>query len=316
MKHFSLLILFFCLHIWAYSQTPQRLSDIHIPTNHPFEYLGGSFTSINNKVLFYGLTPKQGYGFWSYDGNGPAIKISDYGSSMGNPMETADGFYFISAYDVSKYSLYKHGGTPGVTLLIDDVTSISQNNIPSIATLNGKVFYPDWGETTGFELWCASDSMGSGALILDATPGLGSTFPIELTQADSLVYFRGGGTQGRQLWRSDGTAAGTFKLLEVMPANQNIQTNSLRTLGNKAYFLIRKTSGETEFWVSDGTVSGTIKLTKVPSSLVVPDRYEAFFLEEKYVYLAIEPQNSEVKWAVTDGNCEGLFCSACRECLP
>jgi len=309
MKYLSILSLMTCLHLWANGQTPQLLNDIYKPTNHPFEYLGGPFHSIQNKVLFYGLTFDQGYGFWTYDGNGAAIRVSDYGSSTANLAETANGFFFIYAYDVAKYSLYKLGGTPGVTLLIDDITSISPNNVPSIAALNGKVFYPDWGETTGHELWCASDFAGSAALVIDGTPGLGGTSPTELTKADSLIYYRGGGTQGgtqgRQLWRSDGTAAGTFKLLQVVPANQNIQTNSLRTLGNKAYFLIRKTSGETEFWVSDGTVSGTIKLTDVPSSYAVLDRFEAFFMDGKYVYLAIDPQSSEVKWAVTDGTPAG-----------
>ncbi len=305
MKYFSLLSLITCLHAWANSQTPQLLNDIHKPINHPFEYLGGPFHSIHNKVLFYALTFNQGYGFWTYDGNGPAIKISDYGSSMANPAETADGFYFISAYDVSKYSLYKQGGTPAVTLLIDDVTSISPNNVPSIATLNGKVFYPDWNDVTGYELWCARDFEGSATLVIDGIPGLGGTFPSELTKADSLIFYRGGGTQGRQLWRSDGTATGTFKLLQVVPTNQNILTNSLRTIGNKAYFLIRKTSGETEFWVSDGTVSGTMKLTVVPSSYAVLDRFEAFIMDGKYIYLAIDPQSSAVKWAVTDGTPAG-----------
>jgi ELWxxDGT repeat protein len=289
------------LNVGANSQTLQSLQDINKPLAYPFEYLSTRFYTVHDKILFYGLTLDQGYGFWNYDGK-DAKMISSSGSTERPPAETADGFYFISQYDVEKYSLYKHGGNPGVSFLIDDLTTNTQNNVPTIAALNDKVFYPNWDDIHGYELWCAKDSAGSGALVLDGTPGIGGTFPFELTKADDLVYYRGG---GYQLWRSDGTAAGTFKLLQITPNNQYIQANSLRTIGNKVYFLVRKLTGDTEFWVSDGTVPGTMKLTDVPSSYAAQDRFEAFFLDGKYVYLSVDAQNSKVKWAATDGTPNG-----------
>ncbi len=267
---------------------------------HPFEWVSGNLYALHGKVIFYGLTPEDGYGFWSYDGKDASL-ISDNGGSSSSLAGTSDGFFYLSTYDVAKYSLLKHGGNPGVTLLIDDVKSNSQNNVPTVASVNGKAFYQDWEQTTGYELWSASDIPGSAALVLDGNPGTSSIFPTELTAADDLVYYRGGGTQGKQLWRSDGTAAGTYKLLHITATNQNIQSNSIRTIGNKAYFLIRKSSGETEFWESDGTVAGTLKLTDVPSCYATLDRFEAFFLNGKYVYLAIDPVTVVPTWAVTDG---------------
>ncbi len=101
--------------------------------------------------------------------------------------------------------------------------------------MNGKVFYPQWTVSTGYELWCARDSLDSGYLVKDCKPGNTSNFPTELSKADSLVYFRGGGTVARELWRSDGTEAGTFMLFQTASPDYYIQDKSLKIIGNKAH---------------------------------------------------------------------------------
>lgn len=304
MKQLFLLYLLACLPFWANSQSPQILGDLHPPTLYPFEYLGGSFHKIQDKVLFYGLTFNQGYGFWTYDGGDQATKISDYGGSDAKPAETSDGFYYINSYDVGKYWLFKHCGAPGVTLYLDDVKSFNQNSTPSIASINGKVLYPNWRESSGYELWAATDAPGSVFLVKDGNPGSGSTFPQELTKADDLIFYRGG-SAGRQLWRTDGTEAGTFLLTEIIGTNQIIQPGSLKTQGNKVWFLVRKNTGETELWISDGTVAGTAMATEVPTSINFQDRFEAFFLGEKYIYLSLDAETAGGEWIATDGTAAG-----------
>jgi ELWxxDGT repeat protein len=301
MKQFFLSVLFIGLHTWASSQTPQLLGDIHKPTLSPFENLGGPFYSVHGKVLFFGLTYEQGYGLWTYDGSDRATYSSNQGSTSTNPAETNDGFYFISSYDVSKYWLFKHGGDPGVTIYLAEIKASSPNNIPSIASLNGKVLYPNWESTTGYELWIADDSPESAHLLKDATPGTGSTHPLELTKAVDLVYFRGGST-GRELWRTDGTEAGTFMVFQIVGTSQVIQPKSLKTLGNKAYFLVRNNFGETEFWTSDGTAAGTLKAADVPPATTLQVKFEAFFLDEQYIYVANDAQNEVFEWVAIDVN--------------
>ncbi|MBP6811669.1 MAG: T9SS type A sorting domain-containing protein, partial [Saprospiraceae bacterium] len=244
------------------------------------------------------------YGLWTYDGSDHATYISDYGSSSANPVETEDGFYFISSYDVGQYWLLKHGGDPGVTINLDNIKTPSSNNIPSIASINGKVLYPNWEDSSGYELWMAEDSPESAQLLKDVNPGTGSAYPLELTKAENLVYFRGG-SSGRELWRTDGTEAGTFMVFQIVGTNQIIQPQSLKTLGNKAYFLVRKNSGETEFWTSDGTLAGTLKAADVPTSTNQQDRFEVFFLGSKYIYLANDAQNVGFEWVAIDANTAG-----------
>ena len=56
------------------------------------------------------------------------------------------------------------------------------------------------------------------------------------------------------LWRSDGTAAGTVPLVDIM-------ASSLATIGTTLYF----TENGQELWKSDGTPPGTLKFADVPT---------------------------------------------------
>ncbi len=60
----------------------------------------------------------------------------------------------------------------------------------------------------------------------------------------------------RQLWRTDGTAAGTFKLADAM--------FGLREFRGRVYFANRPTgAGDSELWVTNGTLAGTGQLLDI-----------------------------------------------------
>lgn len=72
------------------------------------------------------------------------------------------------------------------------------------------------------------------------------------------------------LWRSDGTTAGTIKLLDFQSAQGSIQINSVSmkfvksdfTLGNDLIFIVDNPNGK-EIWKTDGTVAGTVLVKNV-----------------------------------------------------
>jgi ELWxxDGT repeat protein len=82
------------------------------------------------------------------------------------------------------------------------------------------------------------------------------------------LYFPGNdGVSGEELWRSDGTAAGTALVKNInanCPQHSSYPTN-LASIGGKVFF--RASDGtEVEPWVSDGTASGT----RVLKPLITP----------------------------------------------
>jgi ELWxxDGT repeat protein len=80
--------------------------------------------------------------------------------------------------------------------------------------------------------------------------------------AGGVAYFlRSDGIQGRELWRSDGTPAGTHLLRDICPGVCGIEHLSswanLATLGSRVYFAADDGAHGNELWVTDGTSAGT-----------------------------------------------------------
>jgi ELWxxDGT repeat protein len=85
--------------------------------------------------------------------------------------------------------------------------------------------------STGRELWRSDGSASGTGLVLDIQPGSGGSRPLALTLVtfgagsgprgeDSLVFFSADdGSTGRELWATDGTAAGTRLVADVVPGS-------------------------------------------------------------------------------------------------
>ena len=103
------------------------------------------------------------------------------------------------------------------------------------------------------------------SLRLLSTLGGGAQPASRLTASGGLLYFVvGAGTPGAALWRSNGTTAGTFAVL-------NGDADDLTAFDGALAF--RKLSaGGDELWRSDGTAAGTVQLSPLaPSSLAAVD---------------------------------------------
>jgi ELWxxDGT repeat protein len=89
-----------------------------------------------------------------------------------------------------------------------------------------------------------------------------------LLDAGGTLYFSANdGVNGAELWRSDGTAAGTFLVSDIVPGKQSSNPQPLAALGGNRILL---TVNSTSLWVSDGTAAGTMKVGDV-----VPDTSSA-----------------------------------------
>ena len=93
--------------------------------------------------------------------------------------------------------------------------------------------------------------------------GYGSN-PTELTAVGSTLYFSADdGTNGRQLWKSDGTADGTELVKDIGTGgagggyNYGSRPRSLTAVGSTLYFSADDGTNGTELWKSDGTAAGT-----------------------------------------------------------
>jgi ELWxxDGT repeat protein len=95
---------------------------------------------------------------------------------------------------------------------------------------------------------------GQAQLVADLNTVSSSTKPQEITSIGGSVFFFGDTTHdGRGLFRSDGTSAGTA----VLRAGWSYMPSGLTAVGNRVFFFARHTAYDPQLWISDGTADGT-----------------------------------------------------------
>jgi len=149
------------------------------------------------------------------------------------------------------------------------------------------------------QLWTLEHPGGIARKLLEVDgalwPLLGSPDGRILLRADSASDDRG-------VWVSDGTAAGTFRLLggelEARPDPMTLSDRHAVLLGGRALFAGAGDSLEVDLWTTDGTDAGTLVLEEIrpPSSPSLPRNLLSF----RGRLLAVAPERLEL-WS-TDGS--------------
>jgi ELWxxDGT repeat protein len=140
-------------------------------------------------------------------------------------LTNVNGTLFFSAGNTSLGSnpireLWKSDGTEAGTLMVKDLNGANPGDPDWLTNVNGTLFFTasDIGEEES-ELW-KSDGTEAGTVMVKniyegGSPG-DSSNPMHLTAAGNLLFFTADdGVHGRELWKSDGTEAGTVMVEDI-----------------------------------------------------------------------------------------------------
>ncbi len=155
------------------------------------------------------------------------------------------------------------------------------------AVFGDKLFYRGEDATSGDEPW-VTDGTAAGTYLLkdiddsadgaDGMPGQsGQGFPYV---HDGLLYFLGETpAEGRELWATDGTSAGTHLVADLLPGPTGSFPRDMTLLGGVPYFLADDGAGGSTLYRTDGTSSGTVPLVSIPAvaNLLVEHAGELYF---------------------------------------
>jgi ELWxxDGT repeat protein len=105
---------------------------------------------------------------------------------------------------------------------------------------------------------------GTPQMVLDINPGSPSSSPSQMVAIGSMIYFSANdGAHGNELWKSDGTAAGTVMVADVNPGSAGSNPANLTNVNGTLFFTANDGSHGTELWKSDGTASGTVMVADI-----------------------------------------------------
>jgi ELWxxDGT repeat protein len=107
-------------------------------------------------------------------------------------------------------------------------------------------------------------------LVKDILPGAFNSYPRFLTALGNTLFFSANdGVNGTELWKSDGTAAGTVLVKDIFPGSGfYISSNpcNLTAVGSTLFFSANDGVNR-ELWKSDGTAAGTVLVKDIRPSL-------------------------------------------------
>lgn len=133
---------------------------------------------------------------------------------------------------------------------------------PGVVELNGQHYLAANNGAVGRELF-RLNADNSRTLVADIAPGAASSNVDSLTSANGLLYFTVDAPVGsfryKALVRSDGTAAGTFTLMDHLISF----SGNMTPFGNQLYFSANRSDVGDELFKTDGTVSGTLLVQNI-----------------------------------------------------
>lgn len=95
-------------------------------------------------------------------------------------------------------------------------------------------------------------------MIDDVAPNSGNSNAQGYVRMGNLTYFTANdNTHGVELWKTDGTSAGTEMVMDIAPGAPSSSPQELTVFQGKLYFTVNDQVHGRELWVTDGTAPGT-----------------------------------------------------------
>ncbi len=142
----------------------------------------------------------------------------------------------------------------GVPELVKDINTTPNWGEFSSAAVGSTLFFTNYTEATGTELWKSDGTPTGTALVKDVRSGSAGSYPKNLTSVDGKLFF----AVDAELWVSDGTEPGTVRIKDVRPGAVSLKWSEFVGAAGKLFFNSDDGLNGRELWVSDGTSAGTM----------------------------------------------------------
>lgn len=245
----------------------------------PYSSNPHSLAALNGRLIFSAEADPTTTGdeLWITDGTAAGtvlLKDIAVGSGKSNISKPAviNGIAYFQASDIPDYGsqLWRSDGTAAGTFRLYNKPSNSSAYPRRFTAYNGSVYcmLKDGSSGNAYALWKTNGQVAGTAVVKSPVTGGGadggSTSPDNIVVASNLMFFRGGSDpNGYELWRSDGTAAGTTMVKDIRTGSGSSYPTYLTVFNNQVYFFADDGVHGSQLWKSDGTATGTVMVHEV-----------------------------------------------------
>lgn len=274
-----------------------RIRIFYTPDDY-YELYHQEMVRFNNQLFTTGrINPSSGYELIKSNGTSVGtVTLKDayvptLGSEMDQMTRISDLIYFTAKSSNHTRSVWRTNGTAIGTIELATLTDIY-----NVEAVGDKLFFTGYDSSVGWQLW-KSDGTIEGTVLIKEQSGPYDPTPLGLTDVGNALYFynaRGelfkidgatgvavllkdfsgissiyesagklfmmirNNTDGLELWKSDGSGAGTVRVKTIRNyTGREVYYTPTITIGNFFYFIADDGIHGNEVWRSDGTASGT-----------------------------------------------------------
>ena len=212
--------------------------------------------------------------------------------------------------------LFRTDGTPAGTFKLYGARILSYPQMYFRYNNETYFFMQDATSGSGFGLWRSDGTVGGTVAVkspvTNSSGNGGATPPDSVAVANGLFFFRGGtNAAGYELWRSNGTEAGTYMVKDIDTGPNYGFPEYLVTFQNKAYFVANDATYGTQLWRSDGTAAGTEIVHEIyNASQFYPPNPRRLAVAGGRLLFLVDRDGYGTEWWHTDGTPGGLAIAA------
>ncbi|HWJ26772.1 MAG TPA: ELWxxDGT repeat protein, partial [Flavisolibacter sp.] len=243
-------------------------------------------TFLKGSLLFRAQDFDNGSELWLSNGNGDGTKLlkdinttttdnSDAGFMFKGIGVSGNGILFNAFTPKLGGELYKSDGTSAGTVLLNDIATGVDWSYPNNYLSKNKLTYFIADDATGTAIY-RTDGTPGGLKRVTAYINRPVYFVVNYNVNDNgLVFYTLGNrsTGALELWRSNGTDAGTFLLT---PNLSYYYSNYVEVIGKTVFFVAGDVNTGYELWKSDGTIAGTKMVKDINPGFNGSDPYSFF----------------------------------------
>jgi|GEM_PF-2638632 len=288
-------------------------------------------TSVNNLIGFENIiyfTANDGINgieLWKSDGTEQGTNMvkainethnDDYTTAPKELTIFNNKLYFSANSNAYGWEVWVTDGTEQGTTLLKDINTGSESSSPQGFTVfNNELYFLAGNAEFGKELWKTDGTEQGTVLVKDIKTGSENGASGSLIASGNYLYFTAnaddyfnpGSVQGNELWKTDGTEAGTTLVKDIAlgPASSMTNLNGIDLNGTLVFTAYTLEAGN-EIWKTDGTSTGTVLIKNINNnnlhSISSLNLYTKF--NDEIYFLADDNINGIEIWK-TDGTTSG-----------
>jgi ELWxxDGT repeat protein len=222
------------------------------------------FSVLGTTVYFIASDCVFGEELWKSDGTpGGTQRVKDinpgpYSSNLEDLFVVGDKLFF-TAYNGTTYTIWKSDGTEAGT------TSTGVSGTPRFVLGNGLFFTGTISGVCHIQRLDATNNTVADITTMCPRGIYGNGDGVSIAAGPALAYYTAGDTTtGTEVWRTDGTPAGTFLVLDILPGQTGSMPSNffVNPLSQLIFSATDGTNGQ-EIWKSDGSAGNASMIKNI-----------------------------------------------------